>query len=282
MAEDILELNYKTNIYPKVSIIIPNYNHEKFLKQRIESILSQTFQDFEIILLDDASTDDSVRCLDEYKNHPKVSHLVINKVNSGSPFKQWFKGLKLAKGDYIWIAESDDYASPLFLSNVMKAFDDVLNPDIVFVGTTNVNGNNEDIGNLTRIERKYKELLSTDFFVNGQDFLGKFMPNYCVIRNASSTVFKKSIITSNSQKVIDYKVIGDFYFWVNLCLHNYSFKYISKRLNFMRNHPNTVRRNKELIKEKEKEFRKIHKEVLLKSRLNIKLLLMKYYLRKII
>ena len=56
---------------PKVSVIIPNYNYSRFLEDRIESVLGQTFQDFEVILLDDCSTDDSVSVLDRYRSLPK-------------------------------------------------------------------------------------------------------------------------------------------------------------------------------------------------------------------
>ena len=63
---------------PLVSVIIPNYNHQEYLKQRIDSILNQSFQDFEIILLDDKSTDISLDILKSYAKHEKVSHLIIN------------------------------------------------------------------------------------------------------------------------------------------------------------------------------------------------------------
>ena len=107
---------------PLVSIIIPNYNHSKFLQQRLDSVFNQTFQDFEVILLDDCSTDNSVDILKKYANHPKVSHLELNKQNSGSPFKQWQKGITMAKGTYIWIAETDDYCEFNFLDQ-MQAYD---------------------------------------------------------------------------------------------------------------------------------------------------------------
>ena len=58
---------------PTVSVIVPNYCHAPYLEQRIESILQQTFQDFELILLDDCSTDGSREILERYRNHPKVS-----------------------------------------------------------------------------------------------------------------------------------------------------------------------------------------------------------------
>jgi len=108
---------------PIVSIILPNYNHAPFLEERLHSIFNQTFKDFEVILLDDASTDDSVAIMNKYAEDNKVSHFVINKKNSGSPFKQWKKGLELAKGKYIWIAESDDSCELNFLESQLENID---------------------------------------------------------------------------------------------------------------------------------------------------------------
>ena len=101
---------------PLVSVIIPSYNHEKFLKERIDSVLNQTFQDFELIILDDLSPDNSREIIESYRAHPKVSQIIYNEKNSGSTFFQWNKAvLSLAKGEFIWIAESDDVADPKFL-----------------------------------------------------------------------------------------------------------------------------------------------------------------------
>src|SRR5215469_14819662 len=98
-----------TSIAPKVSIVVPNYNHARFLPQRLDSILGQTFQDFELILLDDSSTDDSRSILLEYGRRDPRVRIEFNEVNSRNPFKQWNKGVGLAHGQYVWIAESDDY-----------------------------------------------------------------------------------------------------------------------------------------------------------------------------
>ncbi len=92
---------------PLVSIIIPNFNHSRFLRERLESVFNQTFEDFEVILLDDASTDSSVEILEEYAKDPRVSHLVVNKENSGSPFRQWQRGIELSQGKYCLL-----YTSP--------------------------------------------------------------------------------------------------------------------------------------------------------------------------
>lgn len=83
----------------EVSVIIPNYNYARFLQQRIDSVLAQTYTDYEIILLDDASTDDSVSILNHYKTNSRITHLEINSVNTGSPFAQWQKGLVCLVGN---------------------------------------------------------------------------------------------------------------------------------------------------------------------------------------
>ena len=98
-----------------VSVIIPNYCHARFLNQRIDSVLNQTYSDYEVIILDDCSTDNSREIIESYRNHPKISHIVYNEKNSGSTFIQWEKGFELARGEYIWIAESDYVARSTFL-----------------------------------------------------------------------------------------------------------------------------------------------------------------------
>jgi len=91
---------------PLLSIIVPNYNHAVFLPQRLDSIFNQTFQDFEVILLDDQSPDNSVEILQQYaqKYRDKVAHFITNDQNTGNPFVQWKKGIELARGEFIWIA----------------------------------------------------------------------------------------------------------------------------------------------------------------------------------
>lgn len=94
------------------------------------------------------------------------------------------------------------------------------------------------------------------------DFLKFFMPNYCVIRNASSVLFKRNVVSINQRNVIHYKAIGDFYFWVSLCVDGCRFAYVSDKLNCMRRHPNTVRKSGKKDHYKALELQKIQKYVL--------------------
>src|ERR1700738_3854186 len=104
---------------PRVSVVIPNYNHARYLRQRVDSVLQQSYQDFEVILMDDCSTDDSRIVISEYANDPRI-RISLNEKNSGSAFKQWNKGVGLARGEYVWIAESDDYADPHLLETLVS------------------------------------------------------------------------------------------------------------------------------------------------------------------
>src|SRR5687767_14108483 len=97
------------------SVIIPNYNHGRFLHERIGSVVAQKKEPFEIIILDDHSTDNSREVIEIYRAHRLVTHIVYNEKNSGSPFAQWVRGIKLATASWIWIAESDDVANADFL-----------------------------------------------------------------------------------------------------------------------------------------------------------------------
>lgn len=108
---------------PKVSIIVPNFNHAKYLLARLESIYCQTYNNVEVILLDDCSSDESVAILSDYaKRCPDKTICRFNEANSGGVFNQWKKGLELATGELVWIAESDDYCSANLLEELVRCF----------------------------------------------------------------------------------------------------------------------------------------------------------------
>ena len=108
-----------------VTAIVPNFNHARYLPQRLDSILSQTYPLVDILVLDDCSTDDSRSVIDSYVTRfPERISVVYNTENSGNVFRQWQKGHSLAKGDLVWICESDDFCEPTFIERMINAFRD--------------------------------------------------------------------------------------------------------------------------------------------------------------
>jgi glycosyltransferase involved in cell wall biosynthesis len=216
-----------------VSVIIPNYNHARFLHQRIDSVLNQTYQNFEVIILDDCSTDNSRTVIDSYRNHPKVSHILYNKTNSGSTFMQWQKGFELAKGDWIWIAESDDYASELFLERVAEKISLHPNAGVVKTASKWVDENNNVLME-EDIEGRFPHP------IKGAEFIKKYMLTANNLYNASAIVFKKeSGIKCLNKEVVGMKYSGDWMFWTKILLLT-DIYILSDKLNFFRKHGSNV------------------------------------------
>ena len=95
---------------PEISIIIPNYNTEQYLPRCLNSLIGQTFKDIEIILIDDGSTDNSVKIMKEYaKQDNRIK--VIEQPNSG-PARARNQGLENATGKYLMFCDSDDWYEP--------------------------------------------------------------------------------------------------------------------------------------------------------------------------
>lgn len=114
---------------PRISVVVPSYNHAPFLERRLKSIYGQTYNDFEVLLLDDASTDGSRDILRLYAaDHADHTRLITNERNSGSPFAQWARGIEAAQGELVWMAESDDYCDPDMLGRLVEPFKD---PEVV-------------------------------------------------------------------------------------------------------------------------------------------------------
>lgn len=226
---------------PLVSVILPNYNHAPFLNERIQSILHQTFADFELILLDDHSTDTSIQILESYKNNPKVSHVLFNEINSGSTFSQWAKGLKLARGKYIWIAESDDYAELNFLEKLIPVIEQNQNICMAYCQSHVIAADGKIIGDGTMFYNKDISIRwSNDFVVSGKSEIKNQLIYWNTIPNVSAVLLRKESLVDIPFPV-EYKINGDWFLWIQL-LTKGDLAYLHDKLNYFRKHHATVRR----------------------------------------
>lgn len=231
---------------PLVSIIVPNYNHKPYLQQRLDSIFGQTFQDFEVILLDDASTDGSQVILETYRKHPKVAHLIINTQNSGSPFKQWQKGVNLAQGEYFWIAESDDYCEQDFLEKLLKVSH--TKTVLAYCASNIIDNKGTNKGRHKWADALDKKRWLHNYSNYGRAEIKDYIRFRNCITNASAVLFKKSAIRGVSMP-ITMKFCGDWYIWIEI-LKQGDLAYISEPLNYFRRHVASTRTIQSLQKER--------------------------------
>ena len=223
----------------KISIILPNYNHERYLRERIESILNQSYQNFELIILDDLSSDNSRDIINTYKNHPKVSHVLFNKENSGSTFKQWNKGIDLAEGDWIWIAESDDLAEVDLLDNLVKGIECYPKTVLAYCQSSRINSE----GKITGSWKDWTKNLPLDFNKNfnyeGKTFITSALIDRNVIPNASAVLFRKDIYYEVKKVDQDIRYNADWLLWLKILLKGDVF-FCAKELNNFRYHSESV------------------------------------------
>lgn len=264
-TEDLIKVAKKQKELPnakvKVSVVIPNYNYEKFLIQRLYSILYQDYKLHELIILDDCSKDDSRKLIDEIESeiNPYIKiKKVYNKENSGTAFKQWERGFNLAEGDYVWIAEADDYCEKnmvaLLMNNIEKDNDIVIGyVDTAFIDTY---GAKRMKSIKPEIDIQKSGHWDQDFINDGIDEIRNYSYLNCTIANVSSCIIKKGNYNKYLKDSSEYKQAGDWLFYVNV-MKNGKVLFINKPLNYYRVHGNNATSTNKKTKHLE-EIKKIH------------------------
>jgi glycosyltransferase involved in cell wall biosynthesis len=206
---------------PKVSVIVPNYNHESFLRRRLDSIYGQTFKNIEVILLDDCSSDQSRSLMDQYAAaYPDITSTLYNDKNSGSAFRQWAKGIKAATGDLVWIAESDDFCDERFLEVLVRCFDDeavmLAYAGCVFVDRDEVPMLDEFKKHLSDLE--CAEKWNGSYTETAHNEVRSALGIKNTIPNASGALFKRPIDMPllNDESWLSMIVAGDWVFYLHI------------------------------------------------------------------
>lgn len=229
--------------FAKISVIVPNYNYEKYLPQRIDSILRQTYPVYEIILLDDKSTDKSINVLKQFlKSDPLIFKLYLNEENSGNVFKQWGKGLNKISGDYVWIAEADDLSEEGFLEALIEKM--VLQEDIVMGYTQSKmidsGGNITAYNYYCYTDDVNDKLWKNDYIIDGIDEIKDHLSIKNTIPNVSAVLFKNTSFAEMLYEPQKFNVAGDWMFYVSLLKKGGKILYVADSLNKHRRHDISV------------------------------------------
>ena len=240
----------------KVSVIVPNYNYSQYLQERLNSIVNQGYPIYEIILLDDCSSDNSIEIAQKYaKTCPIPITIYKNNKNSGSVFRQWAKGIQGARGDYIWIAEADDLCETTFLEKVIEGIMD----DHVVLSYCN-SKQIDECGNFIGVDYlKYTDDVDENkwkinYTREGIKEISDTLAIKNTIPNVSATVFKKFDISEIVDDLVQFKIAGDWLFYVWL-LQKGDISFIAKSLNYHRRHGKGVT----LSEDKNRHFEEIVK-----------------------
>ena len=230
---------------PRVSVVVPNYNYARYLRERLASVARQSRPVFEVILLDDASTDDSVAVARSAAQELGLDlHIVVNAINSGSVFQQWARGVELARGDFVWIAEADDLAEPGFLEAVVPAFDD---SDVVMSYCQS--RQLDAVGQILAEDyHAYTSEVSAthwrkSYRNEGEDEIRRYLAVKNTIPNVSAVVFRRSALqqalTEALPSMMEYRIAGDWLAYVAV-LSRGSIAFDPRSLNLHRRHSGGV------------------------------------------
>ncbi len=231
---------------PRVSVVVPNYNYAHYMRARLDSISAQTLPLYEVIVLDDCSTDDSIQVFRTLRGEMDPEpQLVVNSTNSGSVFRQWLRGVELARGDFVWIAEADDLCSPAFLERLLGPM--LQDPSVVMaycqsrqiderghVMADDYLAYTDDISK-TRWRRAYVE--------DGAEEVGQGMAIKNVCPNVSAAVFRKdallAVLREHIEEICSFRVAGDWIAYLHL-LQRGKVAYVPEAGNSHRRHSSSV------------------------------------------
>lgn len=234
---------------PRVSAVVPNFNYAKYLPQRLKSILDQTLVPTEIIVLDDASTDESLSVIQKELAGCDINwRLIRNEQNSGDVFAQWRKGVTEATGDLVWIAEADDWADPRFLEVAVKAFEGknvVLSyaesNQIDRAGRVLSRSYSDYVGDIS------KDRWRSDYRCDGAQEIAQALSVKNTIPNVSAVVFRKralhKVLQEYADEISSYRVAGDWCVYVHILQHG-AVSFSSEALNYHRRHESSVTLNR--------------------------------------
>ena len=231
----------------RVSVVVPNYNYAHYLRARLESIFGQAYPVYEILVLDDASTDTSLQVLETCRRDwQRDLTLVTNDHNSGSVFAQWRQGIARAQGDLVWLAEADDLASPDFLASLAPRF--APQPDLAFAfsDSAQLDGQGRRLGeSYAAYCNEYSDLdYRQDFAVPGAAFLAQGLGVRNTVLTVSGVLFRRSALQAALDRVgpalSDWRIAGDWRLYAELCRAGGAVQYVARPLNQHRRHAASV------------------------------------------
>ena len=224
----------KTYEKGKISVIIPCFNQGEYIDEAVDSILNQTYQNFEIIIINDGSTDKFTN--DLLKDYTKPKTKVYTTKNQGLASARNY-GYLLSKGEFIQFLDADDFLDPLKFEKQIKEFE---KDNSLGISYTNYKCYYEETNILS--EPKMQDLLGDNAY---EDFLYKWqrglsIPIHCAL-------FKRNVFGESEPFISGFKAIEDWIMWITIAKGKNKFKYLNKEYAIYRIHPENMTKNKDFM-----------------------------------
>jgi glycosyltransferase involved in cell wall biosynthesis len=221
-----------------VSIVVASYRHVQFLRQRMDSLLNQTYRNLEIIVIDDCSPENNLEVLQEYRQNPRVK--VIPRAENGGWVVVSNMGIELSKGEYLLFANCDDACEPTLVEDLVRGLQMAPTAGVAFCRSLLVDKDNKVLGDDYEIrERAFREYCASNVLVPGSQ-MRQFLFHSCVIPNLSGAIFRRTCFEYAGPFSSDYKACGDWILFFKLC-ERFDFWYHATPLNHFRQHDRTIR-----------------------------------------
>jgi glycosyltransferase involved in cell wall biosynthesis len=225
---------------PLVCIVVPNFNHRRFLPERFNSIFAQTYRNIEICFLDDASGDDSVEYVRGLASPFQIS-IDVNKQNSGSAFRQWARGLSFARGEFIWIAEADDSCAPDFLERLVALAKRSPSAGLVYSQSRIIDERGRMLGETPRyLCEIHPSRWRQDYFARGADEVSNYLILRNTVPNASACLFRREALQEINLAGMPLRLCGDWLAYAKI-LRRHDIAFLAAQLNNHRQHGKTLR-----------------------------------------
>ncbi len=231
----------------QVSVVVPNYNYAQYLPGRLDSVFAQTHAVAEIVVLDDASTDDSAAVVrDTAAAAGRSVRWLGSSSNSGSVFKQWRRAADLARSEWVWIAEADDQADPGFLAALCAALANAPDAVLAFTDSRAVDA----VGTALWPDHQgyYAQagapMLAQDGVFLAGNFLRDCLAARNLILNASAVVWRRTALQQALRRcnadLADFTMAGDWRIYAEALSQGGTVAYVARPLNTHRRHAASV------------------------------------------
>ena len=217
-----VERNHKRDVAPEVTVVVPCYNYAEYVPGAVQSIADQTFQNLEVIIVNDGSTDDTLdvarELLETYRG--KLFITLVDQQNQGHPSVTKNTGYSYAEGDFYFTLDSDDMIKPEYVAKVMDTFEKHPDVDVVYPG--------------------YQTFGATDWIHIPPDFDFDSLKYWDYI--PYSAVFRKEVY----ERIGGYndspslRIMEDWDFWLRAYGEGFIFKPIKEALLLHRTHPGSL------------------------------------------